>query len=171
MEGAKAIKERLLRLDEDAALLFDDDSRFSCILVGGSALILLGYISRATHDIDVLRTPPELQELLAKYDMNSNVSAHMDNFPDDYYERVHKVELPTEKIDFYTLSLEDLVISKLAAARDKDMFDIMTPKIIDALDWAQLAASAEMARCGMLSERSKQEFDAHYEEYVSRYRP
>lgn len=87
MDTAREIVERLLRLDEDAALMFDGPGRFSCILVGGSALILLGYISRATHDIDMLRTPPELLTLLEKYNMNNNVSAHMDNFPDDCLDR------------------------------------------------------------------------------------
>lgn len=43
---------RLLLLDEEASLLFDDNERFYCIIVGGSALMLLGYINRATHDID-----------------------------------------------------------------------------------------------------------------------
>ena len=33
--------ERLKRVDEDADLMFDDDSRFSMIIVGGGALILL----------------------------------------------------------------------------------------------------------------------------------
>lgn len=31
--------KRLVRLDEDADLMFDDDKRFSMVIVGGSALI------------------------------------------------------------------------------------------------------------------------------------
>lgn len=65
MNGLTEIEERLLRLDEDASLLFDGEGRFACILVGGSALILLGYISWATHDIDLLQTPQELLGLLS----------------------------------------------------------------------------------------------------------
>lgn len=171
MDTAKEITQRLLRLDEDAALMFDGPDRFSCILVGGSALILLGYISRATHDIDVLRTPPELLSLLAKYDMNNNVSAHMDNFPDDYLDRVRKLDLPTQKIDFYTLSLEDLVISKLAAGREKDLFDVTRPEVLEALDWALLDTSAQLVKQGMLSDRSVQEFELNYQDFVGRYRP
>lgn len=171
MNDLAEIEERLLRLDEDASLLFDDAGRFACILVGGSALILLGYVSRATHDIDLLQTPRELPDLLEKYDMNTNVSAHMDNFPDDYGERLQKLELPTQKIDFYTLSLEDLVISKLAAGRGKDMQDITGSQVLSAVDWAQLDACAEMVKLRLLSDRQIAEFTMRYQDYVERYRP
>lgn len=166
MDNIQDIKDRLLRLDEDADLLFDNEDRLSCVLVGGSALILLGYISRATHDIDILKIPPELLTLLSKYDMNNNVSAHMDNFPDDYQDRIQKLNLPTHKIDFFTLSLEDLVVSKLAAGREKDLADIVTPKILKTIDWAQLERSANLVVQGMLSDRSKQEFRISFEEFV-----
>ena len=171
MDSLKDIETRLLRLDEDADLLFEDDGRFTCILVGGSALILLGYITRATHDIDVLKTPAELLALLSKYDMNNNVSAQIDNFPDDYLERVHKLNLPTHKIDFYTLSLEDLVVSKLAAGRDKDLADITTKKVLAELNWTQLEECAEQVKLGMLSDRAVQEFEISYQEFVRWHRP
>lgn len=93
----------------------------------------------------------------------------MDNFPDDYSERVHKLDLPTQKIDFYTLSLEDLVISKLAAWRGKDEQDITSDVVLHAIDWDQLAKSAEMVRMGILSDRARGEFDLRYEEYVEKY--
>lgn len=171
VNGLTEIEERLLRLDEDASLLFDGEGRFACILVGGSALILLGYISRATHDIDLLQTPRELLALLEKYDMNTNVSAHMDNFPDDYGERLHKLELPTQKIDFYTLSLEDLVVSKLAAGRGKDLQDITGERVLSAIDWEQLDACAEMVKLGLLSDRLVSEFTMRYQDYKERYHP
>lgn len=151
--------------------MFGNTGRFTCILVGGSALILLGYIARATHDIDILETPRELLQLLDKYDMNINVSAHMDNFPDDYRERVRKLELPTQKIDFYTLSLEDLVVSKLAAGRGKDLQDITGSEILPAIDWERLDACAEMVKLGLLSDRQISEFTMRYEDYRERYRP
>ena len=64
--------ERLARLDEDADLLFDDDRRFRMVIVGGSALILLETITRATHDIDALDVSPEIVDLLEKYDIKHN---------------------------------------------------------------------------------------------------
>lgn len=65
--------ERLMRLDEDVNLLFDDDRRFRMVIVGGSALILLETIDRVTHDIDALDVSAEIVDLLEKYDINTRV--------------------------------------------------------------------------------------------------
>ena len=43
------------------------------VIVGGSAFILLGKLTRATHDIDALSVPKELYSLLGKYDINTDV--------------------------------------------------------------------------------------------------
>ena len=53
-----------------------------------------------------------------------NVNAYRINFPENYLERIVKVNIPTKKVNFYTLSLEDLVVSKLCAMRGKDIEDI-----------------------------------------------
>lgn len=71
----------MARLDEDADLLFDDDRRFRMVIVGGSALILLETITRATHDIDALDVSPEIVDLLEKYDINTRVGTFINNFP------------------------------------------------------------------------------------------
>ena len=42
------IIERLLLLDDEADLKIDDANIYRCIIVGGSALILLGYNERDT---------------------------------------------------------------------------------------------------------------------------
>ncbi len=73
--------ERLRRLDEDAELIFDDDQHFRMVIVGGSALILLEAVSRATHDIDALDVSPQILGLLEKYDINTNVGTYINNFP------------------------------------------------------------------------------------------
>jgi hypothetical protein len=58
------LTESLLDLDEEASLLFDDESiRFSIVIVGGCSLVMLGYSLRATHDIDVLSAPNRLISL------------------------------------------------------------------------------------------------------------
>ena len=54
------LRKRLERLDEDADLLIDNDDRYQMVIVGGSAFILLGKLTRATHDIDALSVPKEL---------------------------------------------------------------------------------------------------------------
>ena len=46
--------ERLQNLDKDASRMFHGDERFVVVIVGGGALILMGYTNKTTHDIDVL---------------------------------------------------------------------------------------------------------------------
>lgn len=161
---------RLLMLDEEASLLFDDEERFYCIIVGGSALLLLGYVNRATHDIDSIDCHHKLVGLIEKYDINMQVRAHLDCFPEDYAERIKKLDLPTKKIDYYTLSLEDLVISKLLAGRSTDMFDIRSDEIIRDLDFAKLDALAEAIMPDLLNDRIRSEFEFSYNEYCKQYR-
>ena len=48
------LRKRLERLDEDADLMIDNNDRYQMVIVGGSAFILLGKLTRATHDIDAL---------------------------------------------------------------------------------------------------------------------
>jgi len=167
----KDLTDRLLRLDEDARLILDDDNIYSCVIVGGGALILMGYITRATHDIDVIYyKPQQLIPLMEKYDMNTAVSAHIDCFPEDYLTRAKKINLKTRKIDFYTLSLEDLVISKLSASRDKDIHDISSESVLSAINWGQLAVLAEEMKFSLLSDRAISEFEQNYNEFAERYK-
>ena len=60
--------------------MIDNDDRYQMVIVGGSAFILLGKLTRATHDIDALSVPKELYGLLGKYDINTDVEAYIDNF-------------------------------------------------------------------------------------------
>ena len=165
--------KRLIRLDEDADLMFDDDKRFSMVIVGGSALILLEVISRATSDIDALYVSSEIIELLERYDINSAVSTFINNFPYNYYDRL--VELHKgRKIDFYSASLEDIVIAKLYSGRDKDRQDITSKNVLEKLDWAileELAISENEARASALNEFRYNEFKSNYDDYVKRWRP
>jgi hypothetical protein len=167
----KEMKERLLRLDEDADLLFPEDINFICYIVGGGALILMGYIARATHDIDILETiPNELKNLYAKYDMNNLVSAYSDNFPQGYEKRAIKLDLPTKRITYYTLSLEDLVISKLCTTRySQDIVDIENENVINSLDWKLLQELADELKLTMISSVSYNSFYSNYKEYVRRF--
>lgn len=170
MLGYDELIDRLRRLNEDASFL-DDQNTYKCIIVGGGALILLGYRQRATHDIDVIDYfPPDIKNLMEKYDINTNVSAHIDCFPEDYINRAQLVNLDTEKIKFYTLSLEDLVISKLAAARDKDWNDITTEAILHEVDWIKLDELAKEVKQSLLSERDVSEFQNNYDLYKRRYK-
>ena len=82
------IKKRLIRLDEDAELTFGGDVEFKCYIVGGGALILMGFIIRGTHDLDIIEMiPKQLGTLLDKYDMNTDVTSYYDCFPQNFEER------------------------------------------------------------------------------------
>lgn len=165
--------ERLARLDEDADLLFDDDRRFRMVIVGGSALILLETITRATHDIDALDVSPEIMDLLEKYDINTRVGAFINNFPYNYDERLVPVRLDGRRIDFYTASLEDIVIAKLYSGRATDIQDIMDPRVLQQINWDRLdylATAEEEAKASALNEFRYAEFLDSYRTYVRRWK-
>jgi hypothetical protein len=174
MMQRKELLDRLKRLDEDADLLFDDDRRYHLIIVGGSALILLECISRATHDIDALEASYEIMELLDKYDINCNVKTYMNHFPFNYEDRLKPLPIHGKKVDFYTASLEDIVVAKLYSFRYTDQTDVESPEIINRLNWSELerlATADDEAHASALNERNYADFRANYDVYVRRFRP
>ena len=70
------LRKRLERLDEDADLMIDNNDRYQMVIVGGSAFILWGKLTRATHDIDALSVPKERYSLLGKYDINTDAVSY-----------------------------------------------------------------------------------------------
>lgn len=165
--------ERLARLDEDADLLFGDDRRFRMVIVGGSALILLETITRATHDIDALDISPEIMDLLEKYDIKTREGTFINNFPYNYDERLVPVRLDGPRIDLYTASREEIVIAKLYSGRATDVQDIIDPRVIQAIDWDRLEylATAEgEAKASALNEFRYADFLDSYQTYVRRWK-
>lgn len=166
--------ERLDRLDEDASLMFDGNERFHLVVVGGSALILLERITRATHDVDAISVSREILELLEKYDINCRVQAYSSNFPYNYEDRLVPLHIGGRKIDFYTASLEDIVIAKLYSARATDIRDVESEKVVEAIDWKlleKLAIEEDEARASALNDRCYADFKANYDDYIRRFRP
>lgn len=166
--------ERLDRLDEDAYLLYPGEERFRLVIVGGSALILLEVISRSTLDIDAIHASREIRGLLERYDINCDVQTYINNFPYNYEDRIKPLPLQGKKIDFFTASLEDIVIAKLFSNRDTDRQDIIKDTVLNALDWDlldQIARSDEEVKLNALNDRNYKDFLFNYEEYVRRYRP
>ena len=174
MMQSEDIRRRLERLDEDASLLLDGDETYQMLIVGGSALILLGKLSRATHDIDALTVPRELYSLLDKYDINTRVEAYIDHFPYNFQDRLQPLPFGGRKVRFYTLSLEDLVIAKLCSFRDTDRADIESPAVVAAVNWERLerlAVDEDELQASILNERRYQEFLSRYRAYVARWKP
>lgn len=158
---------RLLALDTDAALLFEPTAdRFELYIIGGGALLLQNYISRSTLDIDTIGgNIAQLNSLMTRYDMNAQANAYIDLFPEDYRVRAIKLPLETKKIDYYVLSLEDLVISKIPTGREKDWEDITSQKILDTLNWQILDKLANEVREGINSNNTLSEFNYFYKKY------
>ena len=162
--------ERMKRLDEDVYSMYDDGRRLNCVIVGGSALILLRWITRATTDADVINCSAEIIPLLKNYNFDIGATAYIDNFPADYEDRLKKVEIDTKTIDYYTISLEDVVIAKLCVVREKDLVDITEPRIINNIDWKLLEKLSIELKHTILNDRLYSEFSGYYSDYVRRYR-
>lgn len=163
------LRKRLERLDEDADLTIDNDDRYQMVIVGGSAFILLGKLTRATHDIDALSVPKELYGLLGKYDINTDVEAYIDNFPYNYPDRLKPLPFGGTKVQFYTPSLEDLVIAKLCSFRDTDKADVESEAVRNSLDWdllEHLATDEDELKASILNEWRYRDFYIRYQEYL-----
>lgn len=164
---------RLASLDYAASLRFQNDARLSLVIVGGGALVLLNAITRATLDIDALRASPQLRDMLDSYDINSNVAAYDYCFPFNFEDRLIPV-FTGDKIDVYSASLEDIVISKLCSARDKDLQDIQAGSVLSHLDWQlleKLATAEDEVKANILNEHAYVMFKYNYDDYVRRFRP
>ena len=168
------ILERLDRLDMEAFTTIDTPHMYKMVIVGGSGLVLLGVISRATQDIDALEASPEIRHLLAKYDANLRVSTYINNFPYNFEDRLVKLPVGGRKILFYSGSLEDIVIAKLYSPRDTDRQDLLSDNVLKNLDWDRLkhlALDEDEAKASALNERRYQDFLYDFREYVRSYGP
>jgi len=163
--------DRLRKLDIDASLLHPNDEMFSVIIVGGSALILGDYTQNVTKDIDVIGATKDLHNLFWKYDMNCDVSAYMSNFPMKYEDRL-VLFMEGKKIVFYTVSLEDIVISKLCGGRPTDLEDVAT--VANNIDWDLLeilATEEDELKANIMNDKDYFFFYENYKDYVGKYRP
>lgn len=105
------------------------------ILVGGGAAMILAHnVPLSTMDIDGLLvgskiTPAELDPLVKKVAQDLNIHAHWFNsyfdtytftIPSDYKQRTKKIYNGTN-LKVYALGLEELLIMKCFAGREKDI--------------------------------------------------
>lgn len=100
--------------------------------------MLQDYLIRSTFDIDALEVSRGIYTLLDKYDINCRVNAYVCNFPHNFQDRMLKLKVGGRRIDIFTASLEDIVISKLYSIRPQDIQDIENVNIWDNLNWFYL---------------------------------
>jgi len=167
------LMDRLIKLDINAALLFDNNERLRLVIAGGGALILQQYIVRYTGDMDAISASPVLLSLLKEYNINCAVQTFINNFPYNFEDRLVLL-FSGRKIDFFTASLEDIVIAKLYSIRPVDQGDVELDDIVNALDWDlldRLATDEDEARASALNDRNYADFHANYIKYRKRFAP
>lgn len=113
-------------------------SRVHMVLIGGAGLILKYNLKRATRDIDVLEsisgTRGSLQavgNLMAFHGFHI-VSESLLTLHPDYENRLERVAV-FSCVKVYTLSAYDYAITKLGRGSEKDMDDILSSGLVDAV--------------------------------------
>mgnify|MGYP002344267270 CR=1 FL=1 len=138
MESRKEIIDLILLADKRLKQELDPDEKVELILVGGSALLIKGIINRATLDIDTyLINDNKIRNILKEYNINDDAGRVM-TICSDFDDRLEKINLPLEKINLYTLSDYDLIISKIGSQRPKDFEDISNPKLLEKINFDKL---------------------------------
>ena len=164
--------KNLLNFDREVGLLYpDSDECIKCYIVGGGAFVLTDRINRMTSDVDVLgAVPDDILKLMQKYNINTNVNAYLCFFAYDFLARAEKLDVGSKYVDFYVLSLEDLVASKLASGRDKDLEDIKKFETVSNINWSLLDKIIETIIEGMLSDWDIQALKTNYKNYKEEYK-
>ena len=138
----EGIINRLIQLDNDLLALYGTSRRFEITITGGSALIVLDLLpdERFTTDIDVLETAKEIETLLDRYNMNMHVSTFLYKYPENWKTRRRSVQYGGKTLDVFTLSNEDLAITKFLAWRETDRVDLINMLEADNIDLDKLKA-------------------------------
>ena len=104
------------------------------------------------------------------------VSVHFSRpyFPYNFQDRLQPLPFGETKVQFYTPSLEDLVIAKLCSFRDTNKADVESEAVRNSLDWnllEHLATDEDELKASILNEWRYRDFYIRYQEYVERWRP
>ena len=167
----KELINKLISADEEATMISSSSYTINVVLVGGSVLMIKGLMFRQTPDIDMVGITRGLDSIFNKYDMNYRANAFSDTLPYNYEDRLEKLELPTKTIQYYMLSLEDLIIMKLHSGRDKDWKDITNKEVIKAINWEVLDSIIKNGELDYQSnERIISDFKYRYQKYLMEYK-
>lgn len=119
-----------------------------------------------------MRTDKIIENLIMfDKEMNRDVQAYFDKFPSGFAKRATKLNLETKSVDFYVLSIEDLVISKLCTTRfSQDVTDIENAFVLSKIDWNKLDDLAKTMEYIMISHFAYENFLYQYNSFVERFR-
>ena len=172
--GRDEIIHNLLRFDEEARIVLEKYSvKPKVVIMGGSAFILTEHLDRVTHDIDVLSLPRELYYVLGIHNMNQQVSAYVDNLPQNYENRLVSLELGETLLDYFTPALEDLVVTKLYSLRPQDSEDISSENVLRDINWElleHLVYDEDEAQASKIVEHRYKEMVKNFEAYKKEHR-
>ena len=165
--------ERLHRFDDELFLyaLENDIKNIRCRIeiVGSTSLQLSEINIPATEDIDIVRMDRYVDEsILVKYDMNTRASALESYLPYNYRDRLIKFNIETKIVDYYYLSLEDAVVAKIVAAREKDDAHLRADNLVSKIHWPTLKTCMEEMKLSLLNENDYKWMINRYNDFVRR---
>ena len=115
----------------------------------------------------VLAFYPVLNPIIEKHDMNCRSNAFCDCIAENYVDRLVKLDLITKAIDYYNMSLEDVVIMKLFSDRKKDLDDIREKEVVNSINWHLLDSIIQSGEANnTFNERRYKWFLEKYNAYV-----
>ena len=164
----------LLAIDEELSLTIATKVRPKIVIVGGAAFFLHDITERrTTHDIDILHADSAAREILSHYpNVNGAVVAYEDHLPYNFEDRLIPLNLDTKAIEFFTPSIEDLIVMKLYAERPHDIQDIDEAARRDQVNWGlleNLVYDPDEARGSALVPRRYDEMVGAFERFRERW--
>lgn len=169
----ESIIDNLLKVDNRIALEYPELIGKLDICIAGS-LWSIFYIDdyRKTNDIDIIKINYPIDNLLLQeFDMNTDIQVISDfNIPMSYLDRIKPLDIETIAINYFIISLEDYVIMKLMAYREKDKIDINKESIVKNINWNLLEKLADEMNDVFLNDRLKTEFIYVFNEYKERWK-
>ena len=144
-------------------------SKYSAYIVGGAAIILRGLNEKKTADIDLIEVSSVLTNFLRDYGdgtINDRADTCISDFSCDFYDRALRLNIGTKAINFYVISLEDVIISKLATPRTKDRIDIRREDVIKKVNWDLLDVLVKEHAKFALNKMRGSILLAQYKEYL-----
>lgn len=120
------IMERLRELDQLLASVSTDGDKVELVIVGGSALIVNGFLpgTRSTVDIDVISAGESAYMFFGMLDMNDDVNTFLYQLPSHWESRKLYIAGEWEVLSPSTPAPVDLAIMKLASGRKTDIQDV-----------------------------------------------